>query len=179
MLARAFDDDPVTAWFYPRERTRGRYLERFFAWQLGRLVPQGQVQTTGDLAGAALWALPDQWRETTVESLRLLAGVGLALLPRLPLALAGIAQVEKHHPRERHMYLAVLGTEPHRQGEGIGSACLAPGLELCDTEGIPAYLESSKEANIAFYGRFGFRVTDQLKLPRGGPPVWLMWRDPH
>ena len=35
---------------------------------------------------------------------------------------------------------------------------LAPGLALCDTEGLPAYLESSKEPNVAFYGRFGFRV---------------------
>ena len=60
MLARAFDDDPVTAWFYRRPGSRGRYLERFFAWQLQRLVPQGQVSTTEDLAGAAS-AVPRSW----------------------------------------------------------------------------------------------------------------------
>ena len=178
-LARAFDDDPVSAWFYRRPRSRTRYLERFFAWQLGRLLPQEQVQTTSDRAGAALWALPERWRETPGEGLRLFGAVGPALLPHLPVVLMGVAQVEKHHPRERHLYLAVLGTDPDRQGEGIGSALLAPGLSLCDTEGIPAYLESSKERNVAFYGRFGFRVTDEIRLPRGGPPVWLMWRDPR
>ncbi|MDX6359136.1 MAG: hypothetical protein QOH37_2190 [Nocardioidaceae bacterium] len=179
MLARAFDDDPVTAWFYRRAGSRPRYLERFFAWQLNRLLSQDQVHTTAELTGAALWALPDQWRESSADGLRLLRSVGPALMPRLPVALAGVARVERHHPAERHMYLAMLGTEPARQGEGIGSAVLGPGLALCDTEGIPAYLESSKEANLAFYGRFGFRVTDELRLPLGGPPVWLMWRDPR
>ena len=43
---------------------------------------------------------------------------------------------------------------------------------------IPAYLESSKERNIAFYARHGFRVTREVTLPKG-PPVWLMWRDPR
>jgi GNAT superfamily N-acetyltransferase len=178
-LARAFDDDPVTAWFYRREGSRARYLERFFAWQLARLLPQEQVQTTGDRAGAALWALPGRWRESAMDGLRLLGAVGPALLPHLPLALMGVARIEQRHPEERHLYLAVLGTEPDRQGEGIGSALLGPGLALCDREGIPAYLESSKERNVAFYSRFGFRVTEEIRLPRGGPPVWLMWREPR
>jgi ribosomal protein S18 acetylase RimI-like enzyme len=179
MLARAFDDDPVSGWFYRSLRSRPRNLQRFFAWQMRRLVAQEQVHMTADRAGAAVWALPDRWRETPMEGLRLLRSVGPALLPRLPLALAGIRRVEQHHPAERHLYLAVLGVEPERQGEGLGSALLRPGLDLCDTERIPAYLESSKERNVAFYGRFGFRVTEELRLPRGGPPVWLMWRDPR
>ena len=91
--------------------------------------------------------------------------------------LRGLDSVEKAHPRERHLYLAVLGVEPSRQGEGLGSRLIRPGLELCDREGIPAYLETAKERNIGFYSRHGFRVTDELRLPKG-PPVWLMWRDP-
>ena len=179
MLARAFEDDPVSCWFYRSAGRRPRNLERFFAWQVGRLVAQDQVHTTEDRSGAAVWALPDRWRETPAEGLRLLRSVGPALLPRLPLALAGIQRVERRHPPERHLYLAVLGTEPSRQGEGIGTAALQPGLALCDTEGLPAYLESSKERNLAFYGRFGFDVVEEVRLPLGGPPVWLMWRDPR
>jgi hypothetical protein len=54
---------------------------------------------------------------------------------------------------------------------------LEPVLKQCDADGIAAYLESSKERNIDFYARHGFRVTGELRLPRG-PTVWPMWRDP-
>ena len=30
-----------------------------------------------------------------------------------------------------------------------------------------------------FYERHGFRVTGELSIPRGGPTLWLMWRDPQ
>jgi GNAT superfamily N-acetyltransferase len=61
---------------------------------------------------------------------------------------------------------AVLGTDPAAQGRGLGSAVLAPVLEGCDRDGIGAYLVSSKERNIDFYARFGFRVTREVRLPR-------------
>jgi GNAT superfamily N-acetyltransferase len=63
-------------------------------------------------------------------------------------------------------------------GEGLGSRLLAPILEICDSDGIPAYLESSKHSNIAFYARHGFRVTSELRMPGGGPLLYPMWREP-
>ena len=72
----------------------------------------------------------------------------------------------------------VLGVDPPRQGEGLGSALMQPVLELCDRERVPAYLESSKERNVDFYARHGFRVTSELRLPKG-PAMWPMWRNPH
>ena len=179
VLARAFDDDPVNRWFYRRDSTRPKWAGRFFSWQLRRLMPQGVTHTTQDGAGAAIWALPDRWQEKPMDTLRIVAATAPALVARLPVVLAGVQRIEKHHPPERHMYLSVLGTDPSRQGEGIGGALLGPGLELCDTEGLPAYLESSKEKNNAFYARFGFRVTGETRLPRNGPPVWFLWRDPR
>ncbi|MDP9345553.1 MAG: GNAT family N-acetyltransferase, partial [Actinomycetota bacterium] len=46
-------------------------------------------------------------------------------------------------------------------------------------QGLPAYLEASSPRNRALYERHGFSVTEELKLPRNGPPLWLMWRDPR
>src|SRR5262249_38331597 len=94
-----------------------------------------------------------------------------------------------------HWYLAFLGTDPSAQGQGLGPAIMRPVLEQCDSDGVaaylesskedqpnmqagtPAYLESSKESNISFYERFGFKVIGEHRLP-GGPKVWPMWRDP-
>ena len=86
--------------------------------------------------------------------------------------------VERRHPADRHLYLAVLGVEPVRQGGGLGSTLIQPGLGLCDGEGLAAYLETGNERNLAFYGRHGFDVTGELTLPKG-PPVWLMRRPPR
>ena len=96
----------------------------------------------------------------------------------VPRALRVVTTIERQHPRTPHWYLAVLGTDPIHQGKGIASALLAPILERCDREGIGAYLESSKESNIAFYRRHRFEVTGEIALP-GGPKVWPMWRDPR
>ncbi|MHB1538359.1 MAG: GNAT family N-acetyltransferase [Solirubrobacteraceae bacterium] len=75
-------------------------------------------------------------------------------------------------------YLAVLGTDPESQGRGLGSGALTPVLRGCDADGVCAYLESSKERNIDFYARHGFRVRRELQLPRG-PKLWAMWREPQ
>ena len=179
MLARAFHDDPVTAWFMSNESRRPKYAARFFGWQLHRLLGQEQVHVADDASGAAVWALPGQWRESNWQALRLFVALVPALASHLPAATRGVERVEKRHPAEPHLYLAVLGTDPPAQGRGIGTAVLAPGLELCDREGLPAYLESSKESNVGFYARFGFRVTEEVRMPGGGPTVWLMWRDPR
>src|SRR5215207_2053425 len=178
MLARAFHDDPVMAWFMRNEDRRPRYAARFFAWQLHRLLGQEQVHVSIDGNAAALWALPGRWRESTWQALQLFVALVPALWPHLPSAARGVDRVERCHPAEPHLYLAALGTDPPAQGHGIGSALLGPGLELCDREGLPAYLESSKERNVAFYSRFGFRVTEEVRLPGNGPQFWLMWRDP-
>jgi GNAT superfamily N-acetyltransferase len=177
VLARAFDDDPVTRWVYGDGPGRVRWSSSFFRWQLRRLHPQDVSWTTEAGEGAALWALPGRWRETTGEMLRLVATTLPGVLRRAPRVLRGLGQVEARHPQRPHLYLAVLGVDPDRQGDGVGSALIRPGLDLCDREALPAYLETGKERNLAFYGRHGFRVTEEIQLPKG-PPIWLMWRDP-
>src|ERR1700688_99444 len=90
-----------------------------------------------------------------------------------------LTAVDAARPRERHWYLATLGTDPERQRTGVGSALLTAVLERVDGEGLPAYLESSKQSNLAFYGRHGFEVTGEIHTPHGGPTLWLMWREPR
>ena len=179
MLARAFLDDPVAAWACRQDALRPAVLERFHGARLRQLLAHDEVWTTAELTCAALWAPPQQWK-TTPRQDAALAGCLLRprLIARLPLVAMGLLGIQRAHPvQPPHWYLAVLGTDPSAQGQGLGSAMLEPVLKQCDSDRIGAYLESSKERNIDFYARHGFRVTGELSLPRG-PIVWPMWREP-
>jgi ribosomal protein S18 acetylase RimI-like enzyme len=179
MLARAFFDDPVAIWTCRSDRLRPRVLERFHAARLRQLLADQEIWTTQTLTSAALWAPPQRWRTTARQDLEI-ARISL-MHPRMfvrgPLIGAGFLGMERKHPHHpSHWYLAVLGTEPAAQGQGLGSAVLAPVLEQCDADGVGAYVESSKERNIDFYARHGFRLTAELRMPRG-PKLWAMWRE--
>ena len=94
------------------------------------------------------------------------------MLPVLPYVAANLrttlrllSLVEAKHPHEPHWYLASLGTAVDQQGKGMGGALMRPVLEHCDAEGIPCYLESSKERNLPFYRRHGFEVVEEVPLP--------------
>jgi ribosomal protein S18 acetylase RimI-like enzyme len=155
-------------------------LERFYDVRLRQLLREDEVWTDPACRAAALWAPPKRWRTTLRDELALTRGLLTPrLLPRLPLVSYGMTGIERRHPATPpHWYLAILGTAPEAQGQGLGSAVLAPVLARCDEDGVGAYLESSKEENIAFYSRHGFRVTRELRLPHG-PRMWAMWRDPR
>ncbi len=180
MLARAFFDDPVASWAWPPDSLRLKALERFQATRMRQLIGAGEVWTSDDLSCAALWAPPGSWHSSPRETAQLVPSFAHPrLIVRLPLIALGWDRLERAHPRRPpHFYLAVLGTDPERQGGGLGSAVLGGALEQCDSDGVAAYLESSKESNVDFYARHGFRVLEQMRLLRG-PPVWKMWRDPR
>jgi GNAT superfamily N-acetyltransferase len=180
MLARAFYDDPVAEWAYPADGQRVRALERFQATRMRQLLGGGDVWASADLTCAALWAQPGAWKSTLREDAQLVPSfMHPRLIARLPLVTAGWLALERKHPaKPLHYYLAVLGTDPGHQGEGLGSALLAPVLTRCDEDGVGAYLESSKERNVDFYARHGFRVVEEVRLLIG-PPMWKMWRDPR
>jgi predicted N-acetyltransferase YhbS len=72
-----------------------------------------------------------------------------------------------------------LGVEPVLQGQGLGGRLVQSGLERCDRDHLPAYLETAKEDNVRWYQRWGFDVVQTLDVGGGCPPIWSMWRDPQ
>ncbi len=180
MLARAFHEDPVASWACRPESLRPRVLERLFGLRLRDIHPVGEIWTDDDLQSVAVWAAPDKWHTTTRQDMAYATSLlHPRLLLRMPMVVSGLLGAQKVHPADPpHWYLAILGTDPSAQGRGLGSAMMRPVLEECDRDGIGAYLESSKEQNLAYYARHGFRVTSERDLPRG-PRLWSIWRDPR
>lgn len=178
-LARAFEDDPVMNWVMRDEDMLGR-LERAFSFFLRNIwLRQDACYATDRLFGAALWLPPGKWHLGPIAQLRLLPGMATVLGRNLPRMISVLNLIEKKHPKEPpHYYLAVLGVQPELQGRGFGGALMQPVLAKCDRDRTGAYLESSKERNVVLYERHGFRVVEQVRLPKGGPPIWRMWREP-
>jgi ribosomal protein S18 acetylase RimI-like enzyme len=179
-FGRAFHDDPVWRWVIDDngrfEARAGRALGAVTRMLLGH----GHVWMSRSGEAVATWAPPGTHRLTARHLLpvahRLLPAVGWPGIRRM----GSLEEVDRHHPKEPHWYLAVLGTDPSHHGRGYGSAVMEPVLAMADEEGVGCYLESSKESNVAFYARHGFTVTERLALAKGtGPSLWLMWRDPR
>lgn len=175
VLGRAFADDPVAEYLFPAPATRAARYARFAAIAIDAFSSSGVVMTEPELRTGAIWQSPIHASLGPLRQLRLLATlVGLTRSGFGRAARLG-ELMSRHHPREPHWYLAVLGTEPSAQRCGLASAILQPVLDRCDREGLPAYLESSKAANIPFYNKHGFEVVDELRIP-GGPSLWPMLR---
>jgi ribosomal protein S18 acetylase RimI-like enzyme len=179
-LARSFVDDPVTTFLFPDGSRREAALRVYFGTQMrADYLPFGGCYTTEDHSGAAVWAPAGKPLLTGMRAIVTMLPMVPHVWKNLVTTLQVLNTVESEHPHQPHWYLASLGTAPERQGQGIGSALLEPVLAHCDAEGLPCYLESSKERNVPFYGRHGFEVVKELALPRGGPRLWTMWREPH
>lgn len=174
ILADAFNGDPVVTWIcsdpeYPK-----------WAWPLAVpfFLPHKEVYVTEDRLGAALWLPP---------------GVELRMSPSLAVLCDAwrrfgfgsifryfqfISTSGKHHRKDRHYYLFAIGVRSASKGRGVGSALLRHVLQKCDQENVGAYLENSNPRNMPLYQRHGFEIRGEVALPRNGPPLWLMYRQP-
>jgi ribosomal protein S18 acetylase RimI-like enzyme len=175
-LARAFRGDPVHRWILPGELDWALASDAFFAMVMRDVLRHGSVYTTAAREGAALWVPPYPKPPPFGDRLAMAVGWYMALGRRAGAIGRQLGRIERAHPLEPHWYLAVLGTDPRHQRRGVGSALLAPVLARCDEDRVPAYLESSKRTNVAFYERHGFRVVGELAI-EGGPTIWRMLRE--
>ncbi|MFD6859728.1 GNAT family N-acetyltransferase [Rhodococcus sp. NPDC060090] len=183
VFADAFFDDPVFSWMFPDEESRSRRMSRFFeAEARHHMLALGGTEIAeldGRVGGATMWAPPDQWRAPRGATLRMIPGLLRALGRHVAAGQSVDSALEAAHPEEPHWYLSTIGTASHARGAGCGTALLKSRLDRVDAEHAPAYLESSKEENVPYYERFGFTVTGEIRIPRGGPTLWAMWREPQ
>jgi ribosomal protein S18 acetylase RimI-like enzyme len=183
VLARAFADDPFHAFLAGDAPERNQRMRdgwsgilRFGSARLS------ETYTTDDHAGVAIWIPPGYGGPTFLDSLRMMPAVarlaGWQRLRAVTKAISALEDRHRHHVSEPHFYLSALGVEPHRQGEGIGTALLKPVLDRCDLDRIPAYLETATGRSVLLYERLGFDVVEELSLPNTDVHGWLMLRTP-
>jgi GNAT superfamily N-acetyltransferase len=84
-----------------------------------------------------------------------------------------------HIPDEPCWFLDLVAVHPSRQGRGLGARLVRHGLQLAASDGLPAFLETGQQRNVAMYERFGFRVVGAEPAPDGGPTIWFMSTEPQ
>ena len=181
VLGRAFAQDPLWSMLMPDLRLRSLM---FTGTVKLMIAAGGVVETTDDLAAAALWTPPGRR-----IGMRAVARSGLAparwmvRTPRRSLRrmMTLHRQVEEHRKRlmrEPHWGLEVLGVDPDRHGGGHGTSLVAAGIERADSDHAPTYVDTSAERNVGFYERFGFEVVDKTAVTDLELPFWMMVRNP-
>ncbi len=182
VLCRAFHNDPYYTYIIPDFGRRANILP----WLLERIIRYGfvygSVYTTVSVEGASVWLGPEDPDFHWIGAIR----TGLFLLPlklsrvenqRIQLLDEAAGRLRARAVAGPHWYMPVLGVDPACQGQGIGGALLQPVLKLADLEHLVCYLDTNNEKNLAFYERYGFKVTGQERTDPAGPYVWGMRRE--
>ncbi len=177
IMTDAFENDPAMGWIYDNPRAVGAMM-KILARSL--YLPHGFGHILSGDEGATLWLPPGAKGDAgSMTMLKLAASAfrhaGLGGLRRI---MAAADAAEAAHPKEPHYYLFAIGVRSASQGKGLGKALMKPVLERCDTEAMPAYLESSSAANVPIYRSVGFEVVRELKMRADSPTLYPMWREP-
>ena len=178
VIARAFHDDPLTVHLYPDEQQRMRIAPVMFEALVRYDCLFGQVDHLPGFTAVATWMRPGETAETSAR----LAAAGFDDLPaEVPLArldkfFSAIAPAHKGAAPEPHWYLRLLGVDPARQGQGLGSTLIEYGLRRADETSQPCYLETFAERNVPLYLRHGFELVVDETEPSSRIRTWGFYR---
>ena len=175
VIVLAFSTDPAARWTYPEAHQYVAHFPSIVRAFGGKAFAEGTGYHVAGFAGAALWLPPGVRPDEDTMAAVLRSSVAAE---RQSAIAAVFEQIGRHHPREPHWYLPLIGVDPVHQRRGHGSALLQPALRQCDRDGVPAYLESSNPVNIPLYERHGFRVLTTVQVG-SSPPIFPMLRTPQ
>lgn len=180
VLGEAFADYPWTAWTVDPDDHQARItrLQYLALENLG--IPFGEVWLSGVdgmIQSVAVWMdsavpVPSSVHRAMDAAVAQLEG------SRRDASLAAAREMEGWRPSQRHFTLAVLGTAPASQRQGLGRRTMEPGLAAADRESAGSFLETSSASNLTFYSTLGFEVVGHTCLGGHGPDVWAMFREP-
>jgi GNAT superfamily N-acetyltransferase len=166
-------DDPMIRWPLPADvdvesviaMTRpivAMYLQVGAAWMIG------------DGLGVAAWIEPD----AAARFDELEQPTRAAIAPFTDDGGARYGQfwdwLASHLPSEPCWYLDLVAVHPSARGRGLGRRLVTHGLALAAADGLPAFLETARPSNVAYYQQFGFSVVAEDSAPGGGPTIWFM-----
>jgi GNAT superfamily N-acetyltransferase len=185
VLTRAYFDDLFILYLLPDPAARQEQLSAFMEAACRLFDLLGHAYTTaGRMDGVALWRppgvadVPPEWREAAGYP-HVAEVWGDDAMGRFATAMTHLGELRHRAMPTAHWYLAGIGVDPPRQGQGVGGHLLQPILRRADVAGLPCYLETQTARNVPFYQKHGFAVVVETDAPGGGPHFWTMQRSPR
>jgi ribosomal protein S18 acetylase RimI-like enzyme len=184
ILARAFSDSPAWTWFCPDEERRRTIIVQGMRTAVRWGLLLNETHVTAPAGGVAIWEPPTtQDANTAARAQRgwddFFAAAGPDVSKRMNLMNEFERPMREEAANGRpHWSLSWIGVDPPLQRTGAGSALLKHVLARLDASGTPCILDTERQRNVPFYERHGFAVTHHGVLPDGGPPYWIMLREP-
>ena len=182
MLARAFQDDPLSIYWVPDARKRENLLAPIFEVIVHYGVIWGEAYATSiALEGVAAWHPPGKAKMSAWATMRsggfsLVPKVGIRVISRMQSYDKYASALHHRHADFPHWYLAPIGVEPVFQGKGHGGTLMGAMLARLDTDDLPCYLETHKERNVEMYRDYGFTVVEAGVIPGTMVKHWSMLR---
>ncbi len=153
VLARAFQDDPLFIFFFPKAAERENKLPHLFKFLVRYAAFYGEVYATSpNLEGVTVW-LPSEkadmspWQMLRPSGLTMPLKMGMGNMVRMMCYTEYATATHKRQARFKHWYLQFIGVAPLFQGKGYASALLNPMFARLDIEQLPCYLETFTQKN--------------------------------
>jgi ribosomal protein S18 acetylase RimI-like enzyme len=183
LLSASHADYPAFRMEFPDPDLRRRVLLPFQTAAVRDVVRHGKAvgaYLDDWLAGVALWQPPGQFPLSALRKARMtpaLLSVAVAAPRAFPGFAASGAALAHAMPAAPVWYLQALGVHPDAQRRGVGAALLAAGLAMVDTDNQLCHLHTSDPANVEYYRRWGFELTQPaFAAGSNGPTYYGMTR---
>ena len=174
LMAKAFVDYPFYEYIEPDAVARSEAIVRHYSNDLGETLALGGSMGDADRRAATVWLRSADLQAGGFIADEWYLDIWGAAAGRFAEVFAGMATMAPFD-RGDFWYLDLLGTEPEIQGHGVGARLLRAGLDRCDAQGIPAYLETAKHTTVGFYQRHGFELIGDVSFS-SDLTIHGMWR---
>ncbi|MCK4380161.1 MAG: GNAT family N-acetyltransferase [Candidatus Lokiarchaeota archaeon] len=176
VAARAFQDDPLSVYYYPDpiERKIKSVIRCENLILMGIL--SGEVYTTSsNIEGVAVWhpyGLTNQIiGKQSKEIIRKMKKIQREMFsdPLYTEKFVIISEIfnslRNKHAKFPHWYLALIAVDPLYQKKGYASMLIRAKLRELDKQNLPCYLNAQNQDNVSLYEHFGFELVGKTKVP--------------
>ena len=185
VLENAFQLDPV--WKKMLEDIPGadEKLPAFYETPVRYCFKFGEIYAASrNLEGVAAWvpgelSVMTPWRLIRSGAMKSARKLGFKLGRKMKIVFKPVERDRKEHMEGRsYIYVFILGVATEFQGLGFGGKLIRAMIGKSEQDGLPLYLETETEKNVALYEKFGFKMLKKTILPLIDLPMWEMVREP-